>query len=150
MTLRHLLLFVLVCFATPTSAQKIFSVEYSNQADVKVFVVKYPNQADLLVYKVKYENQAGENNGKWFFVKYSNHADKKIYFVDYENQADLKIYFVEYENQAGWKKKEKQALLYWSASQKVTALPIAGRTSIIQVIHLFFIGMTLQLKPQTE
>lgn len=94
------------------SAQKVFSVEYPNQADVKVFVVKYENQADLKVFKVKYENQAGENNGKWFFTEYSNQAKKKIYFVEYENQADLKIYFVEYENQAWWREKKKMHLLY--------------------------------------
>ena len=43
-------------------AQKVFSVNYENQADVKVYVVKYENQADLKVYKVKYENQAGWKN----------------------------------------------------------------------------------------
>jgi hypothetical protein len=45
-------------------AQKVFSVDYENQADVKVFVVNYENQADLKVYKVKYdyENQAGWKN----------------------------------------------------------------------------------------
>ena len=43
---------------TVCKAQKVFSVNYENQADVKVFVVDYENQADLLVYKVKYENQA--------------------------------------------------------------------------------------------
>jgi hypothetical protein len=32
-------------------AQKVYSVKYENQADVKVFVVKYENQADLKVYK---------------------------------------------------------------------------------------------------
>ena len=73
------------------NAQKIYSVEYENQADVKVFVVSYENQADLKVYKVKYENQAGDNDGKWFFTQYANQAKKKIYFVKYENQADLKI-----------------------------------------------------------
>ena len=31
-------------------AQKVFSVDYENQADVKVFVVKYENQADLKVF----------------------------------------------------------------------------------------------------
>jgi hypothetical protein len=46
-------------------AQKVFSVQYANQADVKVFVVDYPNQADLKVYKVKYKNQTGwVNNAK--------------------------------------------------------------------------------------
>ena len=38
-------------------AQKVHSVEYPNQADVKVFVVDYENQADLKVYKVKYEKK---------------------------------------------------------------------------------------------
>jgi hypothetical protein len=84
-------------------AQKVFSVDYSNQADVKVFVVKYENQADLCVYKVEYSNQAEDNDGKWFFTDYENQSDKTIYFVNYENQADLNIFFVEYEDQAGWK-----------------------------------------------
>jgi len=34
-------------------AQKVNSVEYENQADVKVFVVEYENQADLKVLWVK-------------------------------------------------------------------------------------------------
>ncbi len=98
---------ILFSVSVAAQAQKVFSVQYGNQADVKVYVVKYENQADLKVFKVKYENQAGENNGKWFFTEYANQAKKKIYFVEYENQADLKIYFVEYENQAGWRNKEK-------------------------------------------
>jgi hypothetical protein len=92
--------------------QKVFSVDYVNQADVKVFVTDYPNQADLLVYKVKYVNQAGENNGKWFFVKYSNQSDKKIFFVSYPNQADVKIHFVKYPNRAKWTQNEKKYLFY--------------------------------------
>ena len=70
-------------FAPMSFAQKVYSVEYQNQADVKVFVVDYENQADLKVYKVKYQNQ-----------------------------ADLKIYFVKYENQAGWNNQSKIHLLY--------------------------------------
>jgi hypothetical protein len=93
------ILILIASFTLLTHAQKVFSVEYENQADVKVFVVPYENQADLAVFKVKYENHAGDNNGKWFFTAY-------------ENQADLKIYFVEYENQAGWKKREKMHLMY--------------------------------------
>lgn len=103
---------ILIAIFNITYAQKVFTVEYPNQADVKVFVVKYENQADLKVFKVKYENQAAENNGKWFFTEYGNQAKKKIYFVEYENQADLKIYFVEYENQAGWRNKKKMQLMY--------------------------------------
>ena len=40
-----------------SNAQKIYAVEYANQADVKVFVVNYQSQADLLVYKVDYASQ---------------------------------------------------------------------------------------------
>jgi hypothetical protein len=76
-------IFLLVTSFNCAYAQKVFSVEYPNQADVKVFVVKYENQADLKVYKVQYENQ-----------------------------ADLKIYFVEHENHAGWKNKQKIYLMY--------------------------------------
>jgi len=65
------------------TAQKIYSVEYANQANVKVFVVDYENQ-----------------------------ADKKIHFVNYTYQADLKIYFVKYENQAGWNNKSKIQLMF--------------------------------------
>jgi hypothetical protein len=95
-----------------THAQKVFSVDYENQADVKIFAVNYENQADLKVFKVKYENQAGSNDGKWFFTQYSNQAKKKVYFVKYENQADLKVFFVDYENQAGWRNSAKKSLMY--------------------------------------
>jgi hypothetical protein len=54
---------IFFCF-TYGQAQKVYSVDYENQADVKVFVVKYENQADLKVFKVKYNNQAGQNDGK--------------------------------------------------------------------------------------
>ena len=40
-------------------AQKVFSVDYQSQADVKVYVVKYESQADLKIYFVDYESQAG-------------------------------------------------------------------------------------------
>jgi len=93
-TILPIITCLFVLFNLQSFGQKVYSVNYSNQADIKVYVVKYQNQADLKVYKVKYENQAGENDGKWYFVQYQNQADKKIYFVDYENQADLKIYFV--------------------------------------------------------
>ena len=105
--------FLLICFFTQLFSQKLHSVNYSSQADLKVFVVDYENQADLKVYKVKYQNQASGNEGKWFFVDYPSQADKKIYFVDYASQADLKIYFVKYQNQAGWRNSEKKHLLYW-------------------------------------
>ncbi len=114
--LALIVIVLFICFLQlmPMSvfAQKVFSVEYANQADVKVFVVPYQNQADLCVFKVQYENQAGRNDGNWFFTKYANQAEKKIFFVDYENQADVKIYFVPYRNQAGWRNRSKIASFY--------------------------------------
>ena len=111
--MRFVLIALSIFFYVPTSfSQKVFSVEYANQSDIKVFVVDYQNQADLLVYKVGYSNQAGKNNGEWYFTEYANQSEKKIYFVDYSNQADLLIFFVEYGNQAGWRKKDKLHLLY--------------------------------------
>ena len=55
-------------FVIKTKAQKVFSVEYASQADVKVFVADYESRADLVVYKVDYESRAGKNDAKWFFV----------------------------------------------------------------------------------
>ena len=48
---------------TTVLAQKVYSVEYASQADIKVFVVDYESQADLSVFKVDYSSQAGKNNG---------------------------------------------------------------------------------------
>ena len=50
-------------------AQKVFSVEYASQADVKVFVVDYASQADLLVHKKEYASQVSGNQGDWFFCE---------------------------------------------------------------------------------
>ena len=111
--MRAIAIIFLLLITSLTYAQKVYSVDYQNQADVKVYVVKYENQADLKVYKVKYSSQVGKNDGKWYFTDYSSQADKKIYFVDYENQADVKIYFVDYENQAGWRNKSKIQYFYW-------------------------------------
>jgi hypothetical protein len=111
--MKKLLITAILAFSIGlVNAQKVFSVQYESQADVKVFVVDHESEADLNVYKVKYESQAGNNDGKWFFVEYESQAYKKIYFVDYESQADLKIYFAEHESQAGWKNKSKQQLMY--------------------------------------
>ena len=99
--------FSLICFS-----QKVYSVEYASQADVKVFVADYESRADLCVYKVKYSSHAGKNDGNWFFVDYSSQSDKKIYFTEYASQADVIIYFVDYSSQAKWKKKEKMHLFY--------------------------------------
>ncbi len=80
---RFYFISIIVLFFAPMSfAQKIYSVEYQNQADVKVFVVDYENQADLKVYKVKYQNQADKNEGRRFFNDYSNQSDEKTHFVN--------------------------------------------------------------------
>lgn len=108
------LLFLTVCLLVSgiTKAQKVFSVEYASQADVKVFVADYESRADLSVFKVDYESRAGENDGNWFFVDYASRADKKIFFVDYASQADVIIFFADHSSRAGWKKKEKMHLFY--------------------------------------
>ena len=49
-------------------AQKVYSVDYEKQADVKVFVSIYESQADLIVCKVDYVSQSSNNDGNWFFV----------------------------------------------------------------------------------
>jgi hypothetical protein len=109
---RFILTLLITAGSFAINAQKVYTVKYESQADVKVYVVKYESQADLKVYKVKYDSQAGSNDGKWYFVDYESQAKKKIYFVDYESQADVKIYFVEYESQAGWKNTSKKHLFY--------------------------------------
>jgi len=108
-----ILLFLLCAASFNANAQKIFSVDYESQADVKVFVVDYESQADLKVFKVKYESQAGKNDGRWFFVKYASQSDKKIFFVKYESQADVKVFFVDYESQAGWEQSSKMPYFFW-------------------------------------
>ncbi len=65
-----LILMALLNVFMAVPAQKVFSVQYPNQADVKVFVVKYENQADLKVFKVKYENQAGWREKKKMHLMY--------------------------------------------------------------------------------
>jgi len=106
------ILIILMCLTFGVKAQKVYSVQYDYQADIKVFVTQYDYQADLLVYKVKYDYQAKENRGLWYFTEYDYQSDKKIFFTDYDYQADLKIYFVEYDYQAKWKNMNKMHLLY--------------------------------------
>jgi hypothetical protein len=53
MNILYIVAFVLLS-AGASHAQKVYSVDYPNQADVKVFVVKYENQADLNVFKYAY------------------------------------------------------------------------------------------------
>lgn len=98
----------IIAFSFSAKAQKVYSAQYANQADVKVFITEYANIADLKVYRVDHSNQAGKNNGNWFFTDYENQAEKKIFFTQYENQADLKIFYVEYANQAGWNDDSKK------------------------------------------
>lgn len=63
--MKHALTLIMgLLFSSYSFAQKVFSVEYENQADVKVFVVKYENQADLKIYFIEYVNQAGWNKNE--------------------------------------------------------------------------------------
>ena len=61
-----LILFVFL-FVIILKAQKVFSVDYVNQADVKVFVEDYESRADLVVFKVDFQSQSGKNDGNCVF-----------------------------------------------------------------------------------
>ena len=55
--MRKFIIVVLLIFsAKQMLAQKMYSVDYENQADISVFVVDYANQADLKVFKEDYSN----------------------------------------------------------------------------------------------
>ena len=57
---KQFLSLMVFMFLTPhiICAQKIFSVKYQSESDLKVFVVDYESQADLKVYKLQYMSQA--------------------------------------------------------------------------------------------
>tara|TARA_B100001057_G_scaffold97357_1_gene94132 strand:+ start:6124 stop:6465 length:342 start_codon:yes stop_codon:yes gene_type:complete len=113
MVKKNQLIFLFLCLTFHnTYAQKIYTVNYSSQSDIKVFVVEHESQADLKVFKVNSKTQAEGNDGLWYFVDYKSKAEKYIYFVDYKSQADLKIFFVDYKSRAGWKNNNKKHLLY--------------------------------------
>ena len=57
------LLFILFLLPITFYSQKVFSVDYPNQSDVKVFVLEYENQSYLKVFKVDYPNQVDGNKG---------------------------------------------------------------------------------------
>ena len=59
---KLLFLSAILLFLGTTNAQKVYSVKYESQADVKVFVVKYESQADLKIFFVDYQSQAGWKN----------------------------------------------------------------------------------------
>ena len=110
---QKLLLISLIFIPSLLYSQKIFSVEYESQSDIKVFVVEYESQCDLKVFKVEYESQGKGNEGLWYFVKHQSQSDKKIFFVEHESQSDLKIFFVKYQSQSGWRDKSKKHLFYY-------------------------------------
>ena len=51
------LLILLFILPFTSYSQKVYSVKYPNQSDIKVYVVEYENQCDLKVFKVDYPNQ---------------------------------------------------------------------------------------------
>lgn len=107
-----LLLALIIFLPDNASAQRVHSVNYRSDADVKVYVTQYRSEADLVVYKCQYRSDADGNKGLWYFTEYRSDAQKRIYFVDYKSDADLKIYFTNYRSEAGWQNKSKQHLLY--------------------------------------
>ena len=52
---NYLYLFLIFFSSLNLHAQKVYSVDYSSQADVKVFVADYESRVDLIVYKVDYK-----------------------------------------------------------------------------------------------
>ena len=61
--MNKLILFFTLLFFNKFYSQKIYSVDYKSQSDIKVFVVDYESQADLNVFKVDYKSQAKGNEG---------------------------------------------------------------------------------------
>ena len=59
--MKHLSILIFTLIPFISFSQKVYSVEYSNQSDLKVFVVEYENKCDLKVYKVDFPNQAQGN-----------------------------------------------------------------------------------------
>lgn len=110
--MRWMILMGVWAWGVAGTCQKLYTVDYASQADVKLFVVDYASQADLCVYRVDYASQATGNEGKWFWVDYASQADKKVFFVDYASQADLKVFFVDYPSQAAWRSQQKRHLFY--------------------------------------
>ena len=81
------MLFVLIpCYSI---SQKVYSVDYANQADIKVFEVQYENQCDLKVFKVDNPNQVDGNRGLWHFVDYANQSDLKVFFCTVSESSGL-------------------------------------------------------------
>lgn len=60
-------------------AQKVFSVPYPSQADLKVFAVKHESQADLCVFREKNASASRGNYGHWHFTAYPAQADTRVY-----------------------------------------------------------------------
>lgn len=58
--------YIIILLITPLVgfSQKIYTVDYQSQSDIKVFVVEYESQSDLKVYFVKYKSQSGWRNNK--------------------------------------------------------------------------------------
>jgi hypothetical protein len=76
--MKYILIVIIITFSCLTAkSQKIFSVDYASQADIKIYVTDYESKSDLSVFKVDYESGAGNNDGNWFFVDYVSKADKK-------------------------------------------------------------------------
>lgn len=109
---KFLICILLISVSSLSYPQKIFSVNFESQSDIKVHIVDYEYQCDLKVFKVEYESQIKGNEGLWYFVEYPSQTDKKIFFVEYESQSDLNIFFVKYKSQSGWRNNSKKHLLY--------------------------------------
>ena len=51
--MKYILIVIIITFSCLTAkSQKIFSVDYASQADIKIYVSDYESMSDLSVFKV--------------------------------------------------------------------------------------------------
>ena len=67
--MKKIFIIFFALFVNQLFSQKIYSVDYSYQADFKVFVVEYPYQADLKIYRVDYDYKAKAIQDYGFLLK---------------------------------------------------------------------------------
>jgi hypothetical protein len=60
--MKNYIIILILISSISVHAQKVFTVQYANQADQKIFFTIYANRADMKIYFVKYRNQTGWNN----------------------------------------------------------------------------------------
>ena len=98
--MKKIFIILFTLFVNQLCSQKIYSVDYSYQADFKVFVVEYPYQADLKIYKVDYDYKVKRGygiNNKSDGIMYKNLLASYTHIRDTQNSRWIKNFlsFVE-------------------------------------------------------